>query len=176
VRDVGFIIGLWLTICATAVALALTQPVPLQKERAVFLQPWVRQYLAEQWDSTNARQHERAYCLGAQLEADSAGDSTWVVYRVTRASAWTSGPYHVGATCGSRPTLHTHVPTTCAAVWDSGQRIPTYDYASCVVGGQGLDVTWPSPFDQERIDRGLAPFEIIQFRPHGFTVYYPRRL
>lgn len=152
-------------------ATTLVAPAPHQaRHRKVLIHPAVRAQLAAEWDSTNAQQWERGYCLAVATVA-IPGDSAYLVVDATEAVPVDAGPAHVDFDCGARPTLHVHTPTTCPTMWTPDG--PRYAYDACELGGPGKDVTWPSPGDLRNVVRRGHPFGVIQSGPQTFTVYYP---
>ena len=151
-----------------ACVVTTSSPVPAQ-EVAVYLNPDVRAQLNAAWDSTNAKQHERGYCLQARKGLMPSGDSAWVVVRATRVVPKFDTPSSVDVWCRNMPILHVHPPTTC--LW---MPLLGHLYNTCVIGGEYAYQAWPSSPDSTLIAKYRPPFSIVQFDYDGFVVYYPR--
>lgn len=124
-------------------------------------------FLAHEWDSTNAYQHERGYCVTKYSQdrvPPEYGEGFNVLIRVSevvRAHEDSSGPGWVTFTCPEgQPELHTHPPATCYG-------------GTCVIGGPNAYEEWPSRPDLYDLIRRNADFGIIQTGPHDFRFYYP---
>lgn len=136
-------------------------PLRVVRERQVYLVPAVRRYLQSQWDTVNAWQPERAYCLAAHLERHPSGDWVWVVTQATRVVPSWDTPVSISYDCANQPSLHTHPPTTCTSV------------SGCWLGGPMAHEGFPSPIDKANAGYGGAPFILIQFDRNAFVAVFP---
>lgn len=144
--------------------------IPKPDEPPVYFHPRVRTQLQRAWDSTDASQPERAYCLEAVRIRTNRGDSAWMVLDASKQIPTSDSPESVNFGCGSKPSLHTHPPTTCS--WLAGLQM-----WSCVLGGRMAFIHYASLTDLRSVAMSQAPFGIIQWDANRFTVYYdPERV
>jgi len=134
-----------------------------------------RAVLAAAWDTTDAYQNERAYCLEpTDIRVDTSRDGrseTWTVTHVTPGVTTHATPMSVKVTCARTAIgrLHTHTPTTCAVI-PAPNGFTTWQ---CAVGGVGAHLCTVDEVDRERADHDSLQVSVVQCARDAFVFYWP---
>lgn len=163
------------------VATAHCQSAPIQQGSGPFNYGYVtdsaRTFLEQGWDTRNAYQKERGYCIEpADVEVDTADDHSavaWKVHHVTLPDSLSfATPYAIEFHCSSTAiaSLHTHTPTSCAhEPMDPIGMHPKH----CILGGE--DSALCSVDEQDRFTARNDAFIIVQCDKRAFVFWWPRK-
>jgi hypothetical protein len=126
------------------------------------------------WDSTNAMQLERAFCLDVvALSEKGSGDTSFFVVRATPATVkWATQVQMLYEPCAGKASIHIHPPTLCNITDKDNNGIYEVDTSSCYLTDPEDYVCLPSTGDLIMLDRRQGHFDMLQCDRDRATLYY----